>query len=247
MRKAIFMTVLLAAASCGPRDPFGGDDGGLGQVDGADDGPGQVDGVDGGWRGDVRALCVNDPLTSDRGHFDPILDPSAWRFDAAGYSQPIPAGAHETLVIGSITDYALVAATVTPTVAGSDSDLGLAGVVLWATRAPAPVDGYFCGLDLRGQRLVLGRLSGDALAPTITVLGWVKPVAVAVGASRDVWMEVRGADFVSCYADGGLSDAGVPRADSMTSSDGLAMPGGTVGLMTFGIGASFRDASWCRP
>lgn len=235
MRAATSIIALLLLAGCGPHEPADGFDGGR---DGA---AAAADGADGGRGGGARGLCVNDPLTSDRGHFDPVLDPSAWRFDAAGYSQPVPGGPHETLVIGAAADYSFVAATVTPTAAGDAADPGLAGVVLWASRAPAPADGYFCGLDLRGQRLLLGRLSGDAASPTVTTLGWAKPVEVAVGEARAVRLEVRGPNFVSCYADA------APLADSMTSSDGVAVPGGAVGLMTLGVGASFRDATWCRP
>jgi hypothetical protein len=220
----------------GPTDGPG-DDGpdGPGPGDAPHDGPGQQDAAPG---------CVFDPLATDLGTFTPVLASTTWQFGSGNYNQTYTDDLHVSWIAGTGGDHVSMQVLVTPVAQGRplfDTPNGnfasVAGVVVRASSLSATsVTGYLCGVDLRGQRLLLGRMAG-AYSPshgTFTILG-SEAMTVALNTSY----------LVQAAAEGGAVTC--TSGAAQVSANDATTPTGSVGLFTLGARARFADAMYCLP
>jgi hypothetical protein len=193
---------------------------------------------------DAGSGCLFDPLTADLGHFTPVLTAASWQYGAAGYAQSDANDLHLTWVSGSGGDAVSLQVLVQPTAQGQaqfDNPKGnfasVAGVVVRASGLTATnVTGYLCGVDLRGQRLLLGRMQGTYAAGNgdFTVLGQ-QAMTVALDGHYPVTADAQGTT-ITCSS--GTTTLSVTDATIAT---------GSVGLFTLGARATFSAALYCVP
>ena len=227
----------------------GGTDGaeGDGPTDGpAEGGPGP-DGPtqqDGPRQQDAAPGCVFDPLTADQGTFTPVLASATWQFGSGSYNETLADDLHVSWISGAGGDQVSMQALVTPVAQGRpqfDTPNGnfasAAGVIVRASGiSTSSVTGYFCGVDLRGPRLLLGRMSGPYSSPhgTFTILG-----------SQDMTVTMNTAYLVQAEAQGGALTCTCDTAQVNANDTTIAT--GSVGLFTLGARARFMDALYCLP
>jgi hypothetical protein len=209
------------------------------------DGPGQADAQqDAARQQDAAPGCVFDPLSSDQGTFTPVLASSTWQFGSGSYNETYADDLHVSWIDGAGGDHVSMQASVRPVAQGRplfDSPNGnfasAAGVIVRASGlSSSSVTGYFCGVDLRGQRLLLGRMSG-AYSPsngTFTILG-----------SQSLTVAISNSYLVQADAQGGALTC--TSGTTQVSANDSAIATGSVGLFTLGARASFTDAMYCLP
>jgi hypothetical protein len=220
--------------------------------DGQTDGPGQEDGpqqqdggpLDGPPQQDAAPGCVFDPLTVNAGTFTAVLASSSWQFAATGYSQNLADDLHDTWISGAGGDHVSLQAVVMPTAQGrslfsspNGNFASAAGVIVRASGlSNTSATGYFCGVDLRGQRLLLGRMSGaySASNGVFTILG-SQSMTVSLNTAYPVRAEAVG-DAITCVS--GSTQIDLNDATVAT---------GSVGLFTLGARARFTNAMYCLP
>jgi len=209
------------------------------QQDVQDDAPPQQDAQE-----DAAVGCVLDPLTSDAGHFTAVLTSGAWQFGGTGYSQTVSDDLHDTWVSGAGGDHVSIQVVTVPTQQGRpqfNSPPGnfasAVGVIVRASGlTTTSATGYFCGVDLRGQRLLLGRMSGAYSVGngSFTILGQ-SAMTVTLNTAYTVRAEAQGS-AITCAS-------GSQTINSVDAS----ITTGSVGLFTIGARARFTDAYYCLP
>jgi hypothetical protein len=211
-----------------------------------DDGPGTADAQhDGPRQQDAAPGCVFDPLGSDLGTFTPVLASTTWQFGSGGYNQTYSEDLHLTWISGAGGGPVSMQVQVTLVAQGRplfDTPNGnfasAGGVVLRASSLSATsVTGYFCGVDLRGQRLLLGRMSGaySATHGNFTILGSQPLPSVAMNTPYLVLADATGGALTCTVG-----------ATTVSASDNT-IGTGSVGLFTLGARARFTDAMYCVP
>ena len=205
------------------------------QNDGQRDAPKQQDAAPG---------CTFDPLTADAGTFAAVLTSTSWQFSAAGYAQTITDDLHTSWIAGSGGDQVSIQAVVTPIAQGrplfsnpNGNFASLAGVMVRASSLSATSEtGYFCGVDLRGQRLLLGRMAG-AYSPshgTFTILD-----------EQAMTVNVNTGYLLKAQAQGGAISCTSELIQVNATDPTIAT--GSVGFYTLGARARFNDAMYCLP
>jgi hypothetical protein len=233
----------------GEPDTDGPEDGPV-QEDGSsqDDGPQQEDGSsqNDGPQQDAAPGCVFDPLTDDAGHFTAVLTGTSWQVGTSGYRQNSTDDLHDTWVAASGGDQVSIQAQVTLTAQGQarfnqpgGNFASAAGVIVRASSlSTTSVTGYFCGVDLRGQRLLLGRMNMAGTYSSgrgvFTVLG-SQNMTLGLNTPYPVRAEARGST-ITCTSD----------ATQVSATDN-SIASGSVGLFTIGARARFTAADYCVP
>lgn len=193
---------------------------------------------------DAAAGCVTDPLTSDAGHFTAVLTSTSWQFGGAGYSQATANDLHDTWVSGPGGDHVSMQVVTVVAQQGQpqfDTPPGnfasFAGVIVRASGLTTTSQtGYFCGVDSRNGRLLLGRMSGaySATHGNLTILG-ESAMTVSLDTAYTVRAEAQGSS-ITCTS----------GSHQVTAVD-AAIATGSVGLFTIGARARFTNAYYCLP
>jgi hypothetical protein len=201
------------------------------------------DGARDGAAGDAGVTCTTDPLTTNLGHFQPLLTAASWGYGTNGYAQTWANDLHVSWVNAPGGAPVSITATVTLTGQGLDDfntptgRFSVAGLMVRPSGLTATnIQGYLCGLDLRNGRVLLGRMDGPYLAGqgNLVVLGQ-QTRAVAQYAALPLSLAAQGAT-ITCTS-----------GTTTVSATDATFAAGSVGLFTIGATARFRDATYCLP
>jgi hypothetical protein len=120
--------------------------------------------------GTFKATVYKVQKFSDLANMQPIESPAAWKAEDDVLKQTLSDGVQRALIGGTAYRAFRIDARVSLGAKGDDGlnvppERSMAGIVLRSSAATATTGGaYYCGVDIRNQRLVVARTVGDELS-----------------------------------------------------------------------------------